>query len=166
MMLGLRIAGIVQDSIVDGPGLRTAVFLQGCGRKCKGCHNPQTHDYSGGKLMSLLEILQKITTAVSKNVTLSGGEPFDQEKSLANLAIVLKVYDYHIMAYTGYTWEEIIADEEKLALLQYVDILVDGPFIEDQKTTTACYKGSNNQRVIDVPESLAQGVVVLSAYDR
>lgn len=165
-MLGLRIAGIVQDSIVDGPGLRTAVFLQGCGRKCKGCHNPQTHDYSGGKLMSLLEILQKITTAVSKNVTFSGGEPFDQAKSLTNLAIILKVYDYSITVYTGYTWEEIVADEEKFTLLQYVDILVDGPFIENQKTTTACYKGSSNQRVIDVPESLAKGAVVLSPYDR
>lgn len=165
-MLGLRIAGIVQDSIVDGPGLRTTVFLQGCGRNCKGCHNPQTHDYSGGSLLSLLGILQKITTSVSKNVTFSGGEPFDQAKNLTNLAIVLKVYDFHIMAYTGYTWEELIADEEKLALLQYVDILVDGPFIEEQKTTVACYKGSRNQRVIDVPESLANGVVVLSPYDR
>lgn len=116
--------------------------------------------------MSLLEILQKITTAVSKNVTFSGGEPFDQAKSLTNLAIILKVYDYSITVYTGYTWEEIVADEEKFTLLQYVDILVDGPFIENQKTTTACYKGSSNQRVIDVPESLAKGAVVLSPYDR
>lgn len=165
MMFGLRVAGIVQDSIVDGPGLRTAVFLQGCRRHCKGCHNPQTHDYAGGNLLSLSDILHKIISNVSKNVTFSGGEPFDQAKDLTNLAIVLKVYDYHIMAYTGYTWDELIKDDEKLALLQYIDILVDGPFIEEQKTASACYKGSSNQRMIDVPESFANGSVVLSPYD-
>lgn len=164
-MSDLRIAGIVYDSIVDGPGLRTTVFLQGCGRNCKGCHNPQTHDYSGGELMSLEETFSKITATVCKNVTFSGGEPFDQADELINLAILLTAHDYHIMAYTGYTFEEIVNDSKKLALLQYIDILVDGPFIEEQKTTSACYKGSSNQRVIDVSESLAQGAVVLSPCD-
>ena len=164
-MSGLRIAGIVYDSIVDGPGLRTTVFLQGCGRNCHGCHNPQTHDYSGGELMSLEEIFNKITATACKNVTFSGGEPFDQADELINLAILLTVHDYHIMAYTGYTFEEIVNDSKKLSLLQYIDVLVDGPFIEEQKTTSACYKGSSNQRVIDVSESLTQGAVVLSPCD-
>ena len=162
-MSGLRIAGIVYDSIVDGPGLRTTVFLQGCGRNCKGCHNPQTHDYSGGELMSLEETFSKITATVCKNVTFSGGEPFDQADELINLAILLTVHDYHIMAYTGYTFEEIVNDHDKLSLLQYIDILVDGPFIEEQKDITLKFKGSANQRVIDLRKTIANNEIII--YD-
>ena len=162
-MSGLRIAGIVYDSIVDGPGLRTTVFLHGCGRNCKGCHNPQTHDYSGGELMSLEETFSKITATVCKNVTFSGGEPFDQADELINLAILLTVHDYHIMAYTGYTFEEIVNDHDKFALLQYIDILVDGPFIEEQKDITLKFKGSANQRVIDLRKTIANNEIII--YD-
>ena len=113
--------------------------------------------------MSLEETFSKITATACKNVTFSGGEPFDQADELINLAILLTVHDYHIMAYTGYTFEEIVNDHDKLALLQYIDILVDGPFIEEQKDITLKFKGSANQRVIDLRKTIANNEIII--YD-
>ncbi len=158
----LRIAGTVEESIVDGPGLRYVLFTQGCPHRCPGCHNPETHDFSAGREVSLSWVLADVgKNPITRGVTFSGGEPFCQSTALIALAKKLRARGYNLAAFSGYTYEQISADAEKRALLEELDILVDGPFMEAEKSMTLRFRGSRNQRIIDVPASLTRGSVVL-----
>lgn len=160
----MRIANTVSDSIVDGPGLRFTVFTQGCPHHCPGCHNPNTHDPAGGQEVKVAELAEKMTAnPLTDGLTLSGGEPFDQAQACAALAELAKESGLNVWTYTGYTWEKLLegGDPGVLALLAHTDVLVDGPFVEGLKSYDALFRGSTNQRLIDVPKSLAAGQVVL-----
>lgn len=158
----LRVGGIVNDSIVDGPGLRLTVFTQGCPHGCPGCHNPKTHDLNGGYTTYLGEILAQVDgNPLLDGVTYSGGEPLLQYEALTALSEELKKRGMNIMVYTGYTWEEIIQRYDGYKnFLKDIDILVDGRFEQGLKSYDLRYKGSANQRVIDVQASLERGEIV------
>ncbi len=158
----MRIAGLTQDSIVDGPGFRFTVFVQGCTHHCEGCHNPQTHDPMGGKEMTTEEIIREMrSNPLTDGLTLSGGEPFDQSEDCLTLARAAKESGLNVWSYSGYLFEKLLADEKKSQLLKELDVLVDGPFVLSQRSLALAWRGSRNQRVIDVPKSLAAGEVVL-----
>ncbi len=163
--MAIRIAGIESESIVDGPGLRFAVYTQGCPHNCPGCHNLQTHPFEGGKLASaqkLLELAQ--ASPLNKGVTLSGGEPFCQALELVEFARLAREAGYDVWAYSGYTFEQLVGQDAPAGaaqLLELVDVLVDGPFVQALSSYDASWKGSTNQRVIDVRKSLQAGRPVL-----
>lgn len=161
--LNLRIAGVIDESIVDGPGIRFVIFTQGCPHHCPGCHNPQTHDFSGGELVPISQLLSDIQAdPLISGVTLSGGEPFCQPEPLVELVRELKLEGKHIMAYSGYTWEQLLAMEDPAvsALLRQCDILVDGPFLQAERDLSLRFRGSRNQRLIDVQKSFTEGNVI------
>lgn len=166
-MTKLRLASKCNvDSIVDGPGLRTVIWTQGCPHHCKNCHNPQTHDVDGGFEMEIEELIAFIDQLhLQSGVTLSGGEPFLQAKTLLPVVRYIKEKKMNIWAYSGYTYDELIKDSDKLELLKYVDVLVDGRFVDELKDYRLRFKGSKNQRIIDVQASLKEGSVILSHYD-
>ena len=160
----MRIANTVSDSIVDGPGLRFTVFTQGCPHRCPGCHNPDTHDPAGGREAAVEELAEKLlSNPLTDGLTLSGGEPFCQAAECARLAAIAREKGLNVWVYTGYTYERLIAGEVPgaMELLAQADVLVDGPFVEARKSYAALFRGSTNQRLIDVPRSLAAGQVVL-----
>ena len=161
--MNIQIAGIVPESIVDGPGFRYVVFTQGCLHACPGCHNPETHDPNGGREVSV----ESIVEAMGKNrlidgLTLSGGEPFLQVEPCLALAKAAHALGLNVWAYSGYTFEELMADREKSCLVAECDVLVDGPFILAQRTLEKRFRGSKNQRVIDVVRTLEQGQIALA----
>lgn len=156
----IRIAGIIQESVVDGPGLRFVVFAQGCMHNhCKGCHNPDTWDPLGGTVTTVEELFKQVhETRLIKGVTFSGGEPFHQAAPLSCLGKKVKGLGLDVFTYTGYTWEQLIElSQEDLAikeLLTTSDYIVDGPFILEEKDLELPFRGSRNQRIIDVAKSL------------
>ena len=157
----IRIAGVVRESIVDGPGIRYVVFAQGCPHRCEGCHNEGTIDFSGGKLTETEKILADIEKdPLISGVTFSGGEPFCQAEEFSRLALRLKEKGMNIMTYSGYTYEELLRlsarDEYIKTLLDNTDILVDGPFILKKRDLELQFKGSTNQRYIDMNATRAQ----------
>lgn len=160
----LRIAGTVNDSIVDGPGIRFTIFTQGCPHNCEGCHNPQTHDFNGGTLVDTDDLLEKIKgNPLLDGVTFSGGEPFCQAHVLAELGKEIKALGMDIITYTGYTFEKLYENREQNGwgeLLSVTDYLIDGPFILDKKDWEIKFRGSSNQRYIDCQESLKKGSAV------
>ncbi|MCD8095679.1 MAG: anaerobic ribonucleoside-triphosphate reductase activating protein [Ruminococcus sp.] len=164
----LKLAGLENDSIVDGPGIRFTVFVQGCPHHCEGCHNPQTWDFSGGYFEDTEEIYQKILkNPLLDGVTFSGGEPFCQCHELADLADkIISGTRLDLMAYTGFEIEYLIehSTEENgfMRLLEKLDFLVDGRFILSQKSYDLKFKGSANQRFIDVKKTLKDSEVVLA----
>lgn len=163
MTSALRLAGTTAESIVDGPGLRYTVFVQGCPHGCPGCHNPQTHDFSAGFDKTVDELADDIARYPHlKGVTFSGGEPFCQAEGLYRLGRALKAQGRSLMAFTGYLFEELLAlpDPYVGKLLGLLDLLVDGRFVQDQRTLELRFRGSANQRVLDVPASLKAGAAV------
>ncbi len=148
-----RIAGIVQDSIVDGPGVRMTVFAQGCHHNCKGCHNPQTHSLSGGRETTTEEVIAQMhANTLLDGLTLSGGEPFLQPRACSELAKAAHDLGLNVWCYTGYTLEQIrMLPEAVQELLRHVDVLVDGPFILEQRSLDLEWRGSKNQRIIEKP---------------
>ena len=164
----LKLSGIQQDSIVDGPGIRTTFFCQGCPHHCEGCHNPETWPFEGGTPMDT-ETLVEIVTAnpLCKGVTFSGGEPFAQAEGYAELAQALKAKGYEIASYSGYTFEALLnGTPAQKKLLGLLDILIDGPFIRAEKSLEIAFRGSRNQRILDVPKSLAENKAVWTEADR
>ncbi len=163
----IRIAGTVSESIVDGPGIRYTVFTQGCPHRCEGCHNPETHDFDGGRLADTDKIYEKIIdNPLLKGVTFSGGEPFCQPAPLYDIAKRLKENTkLDVMIYTGFLFEKLVEmsekDEDIKNLLSVADIIVDGRFELALKSYELKFKGSKNQRVIDCKKSLEEGKVVL-----
>jgi anaerobic ribonucleoside-triphosphate reductase activating protein len=161
--LHLTIGGIESESIVDGPGFRYVVFVQGCCFSCPGCHNAALQSFEGGRKISPEEILASIReNPLLSGLTLSGGEPFTQAVACANLAREVHALGLTVMTYTGYTWEELTSSSRNdwAALIQETDILVDGPFIKEQKNIGLTFRGSSNQRLIDVKKSFAAGKVI------
>ena len=151
----LRVAGLIEESIVDGPGIRFVIFMQGCPHNCYGCHNPDTHDPNGGYDMSIDEIVTKISNnPLIDGVTISGGEPFWQADKLIKLVYKLKEMKYNILVYSGYTFEELVEkakkDQNIKNLLLTIDTLIDGPFELEKKDYNLDFRGSSNQRVIDM----------------
>ena len=164
-MAKLRLAGVIRESIVDGPGIRLVVFAQGCPHRCPGCHNPETHDPAGGYDSSTENILAAVAqNPLLKGVTFSGGDPFLQAEAFAELARALHERGLDVITYTGYTIEQLLAGLERhpdwRALLEETDTLVDGPFLLEQKSLMLRFRGSKNQRVIDPQASLAEGRAV------
>lgn len=152
-MSTIRIAGIEEESIVDGPGIRFVVFTQGCKHNCKGCQNPETHSFSGGSSMEIDDIIEKIKeNPLLKGITLSGGEPFEQPKACLALAKKVKKLGLDVCCYTGYTLEEILRDEAKKELVSEIDTLIDGRFIIEEKNLLLKFRGSENQRMINMNE--------------
>lgn len=163
----LRIAGIIKESIVDGPGIRMVVFAQGCKHSCPGCHNPETHSFDGGTLVSIDSILNMaIKNPLLDGITFSGGEPFEQAEAFAALAANAKRLGLHIMTYTGYSYEDIVKSihekPEWLNLLNKTDILVDGRFKLDKKNLLLKFRGSENQRIIDMNKTRIEKRIVVA----
>ena len=158
-MAKLRLAGVIRESIVDGPGIRMTVFTQGCPHHCKGCHNEQTWDFSGGYESSTERILEEAQKdPILRGLTFSGGEPFAQAENMAILAKEAKALGYDIFCYTGYTFEKLCSEFENhpeyKELLSYCDWLVDGPFVLEKRSLMTKFRGSTNQRILDVNKSL------------
>ena len=163
----LRVAGVIEESIVDGPGIRFVLFLQGCHLHCPGCQNPQTWDFAGGTLVSAEEVLDRIkANPLVHGVTFSGGEPFEQAEALLPLAAALKALGYHLMAFSGYTLEQLLLEADRRSLLEKLDLLVDGPFVEAEKSLELRFRGSRNQRIIHMQATRENGWnVVLDALN-
>lgn len=161
--LPVRVAGISRESVVDGPGIRTVLFTQGCPRSCPGCHNPDTQPLDGGVVRDVGTLFQKLIADVEfvKGITFSGGEPFIQAEPLAELARLLRQRGMDIVIYTGYLFEDLLkmsrTDQKIYSLLAAGDILVDGPYIEAESDLNLAFRGSRNQRLIDLPSSLQMG---------
>jgi anaerobic ribonucleoside-triphosphate reductase activating protein len=155
----IRIAGIEEESFVDGPGIRLVVFMQGCPHHCPGCHNPETHSYDKGKIISVNDVLSKLaSSSMYQGITFSGGEPFIHSDNLINLATEVKRCGYDIVFYSGWTFEELLEkskkEEEIINLLILGDILVDGKFLIEERSLELRWRGSRNQRIIDIPKSM------------
>ncbi len=159
----IKISGVVNDSIVDGAGFRLTVFTQGCPHHCPGCHNPQTHDPEGGFWSDTEDILRVAKeNPLLDGITLSGGDPFEQPLPCTELAKGAHEIGLNVWTYTGYTWEALLAEGgDRQKLLEATDILVDGPFLEKERSLELRFKGSRNQRTIDVKKSLESGEIVL-----
>ena len=160
----VNVAGIEPESIVDGPGFRYAVFVQGCPHHCPGCHNPATHPFEGGTPMEVEELFRQFQRdPLLKGVTLSGGEPFCQAGPLVELARLVHGAGRDVVTYTGYTFEELAAsqDPDIRALLGETDLLVDGPYLEGERNIDLLFRGSENQRLVDVKKSMEAGRAVL-----
>lgn len=166
----IRLAADLQtDSIVDGPGIRTVIWTQGCPHQCPGCHNPMTHSFEDGCLVDVDLVKEEISSLSHQTgVTFSGGDPMCQPEACLALAKHCKQLNLDVWFYTGYTYEQIVQLAKQrtciLELLTYIDVLVDGKFILDEKSLNLEFKGSRNQRVIDVPRTLETGIVTL--YER
>ena len=147
-VMKIRLASpITQDSIVDGPGLRTVIWTQGCPHRCPGCHNEQTHDLCGGFEASVEDIKETIAgLKLQKGITISGGEPFLQSEQCAEIAEFAKSKGLDVWCYTGFTYEQLQESGKHEKLLKNIDVLVDGPFIQDQKSLDLYFRGSKNQR--------------------
>lgn len=165
MILPMRIVRIVEGTSVDGPGLRTSIYFAGCSHRCPGCHNQQTWDFQGGQDMTVDEVLQTILYN-ENNVTFSGGDPIYQAEAIIPLARAIKGAGMNIWCYTGFTFEQLregIDEVPKKILdefLSLVDVLVDGPFILDRRDISLLFRGSANQRLIDIPRTLASGKII------
>lgn len=161
--MDIRIYGLAEDSIVDGPGYRFAIFTQGCPHACPGCHNPESHSFEAGRLMDTSDIIARFDgNPLMEGITLSGGDPLCQPEACLELAKAAHERQLTVWCYTGYTWEALLkeADPARLALLREVDVLVDGPFLLQERSLALQYCGSRNQRLIDVKRTLAAREVV------
>lgn len=162
----ISILGIVEDTVVDGPGFRTAIYAAGCPHQCPGCHNPNSWDKENGRWMDTGEILQKILSDEFADVTFSGGDPMFQPEGFTELAVSIKRHSQkNIWCYTGYTFEQLLRNPRQRQLLEYIDVLVDGRFIEELKDENLYFRGSRNQRLIDVPASLQKQETVIYPYN-
>jgi len=161
----IRVAGIVPESVVDGPGIRFVVFVQGCPHHCPQCHNPETHDFQGGQVWEVAAIIDQFQELpMIAGITISGGEPFCQAEACAALARAAKKMGKNVNVYSGYTYEQLTERARRDApvreLLHLTDLLIDGPYMHERRDLNLAYRGSPNQRIIDVPESLENGTVV------
>ena len=158
----IRIAGVVKQSVVDGPGLRFVVFTQGCPHRCPGCHNPDTHDFDGGYDCEVEKILREIDrNPLLSGLTVSGGEPFRRAAELLPLCRAVRGRGMNVICYTGYLFEDLLEqsqiDADIASLLALTDTLVDGKYIQQLRDLTLRFRGSSNQRVIDIPASMETG---------
>lgn len=168
MKIRLADDNLLTDSIVDGEGLRAVLWTQGCSHNCKGCHNPETHDFNKGVLVEVDEVKQLIEDlTLQDGITFSGGDPFFQPEPCIEIAKFAKEEGLNVWAYTGFLFEDLIKNEKMREFLNYVDVLVDGKFELDNKSLNLKFRGSTNQRIINVPRSLKMGKVSqIKKYDR
>lgn len=160
----ISVIKIVEDTTVDGPGFRTTIYAAGCPNACPGCHNPQSWDIESGKMMSTEDIMQIIRADEFADVTFSGGDPMFQPEGFAELARAVKnETGKNIWCYTGYKYENLLQNSSQAELLKHIDVLVDGPFIQAQSDRDILFRGSRNQRLIDIQASLREGRTVLYA---
>ena len=160
----IRIAGTVGESIVDGPGFRYTLFVQGCPHGCLGCHNPQTHDFGGGHIAQTDDVIAHLgQNPLVRGLTLSGGEPMCQPEACRTIADAAHAKHLNVWCYTGFTLDALLKENDpaRMALLHSIDVLVDGRFVQEQKSLSLLYRGSSNQRLIDVPKTLATGEITL-----
>lgn len=163
-MTSLNVSGIIYESMVDGPGLRTVLFTQGCPHHCPGCHNMSTWAYKKNQIHDTQELGRLlIEQTPSKALTFSGGEPFVQAKACSEIAVLLREEGFNLWSYTGYNWEDLISlhNRDISRFLSQLDVVVDGRFILSKKTMTVPFRGSSNQRLIDVQSSLERNQTVL-----
>ena len=157
----IRVLSIIEDTMVDGPGFRTSIYCAGCRHKCPGCHNPQSWDFSGGKEMSTEELMRIIVADPYANVTFSGGDPMYQAAGFAELARAIhRRTNKDIWCFTGFRFEDLIQQDQR-ELLEQLDVLVDGPYVASLRDPDLLFRGSSNQRIIDVQASLFASEVVL-----
>ena len=157
----IRVLDIIEDTMVDGPGFRTSIYCAGCRHKCPGCHNPQSWDFNGGRWMSTDELMKIIVADPFANVTFTGGDPMYQCDGFAELARAIhQQTNKDIWCYTGFSFESLITRAQR-ELLELLDVLVDGPFIEKLRDPDLLFRGSSNQRLIDVQKTLFAGEVIL-----
>lgn len=160
----VRIAGIAHESVVDGPGIRTTVFFQGCLHACPGCHNPQTWRLDGGREYQVDELLNQLKlTPLISGVTFSGGEPFLQAKAAAALGAAIKKRGLNLWVYSGFVWEDLLAKVDQPGyrkLIGLADVIVDGPYRQEERRLSVPFRGSSNQRLILVKEALETGKIV------
>ncbi|MBQ7942150.1 MAG: anaerobic ribonucleoside-triphosphate reductase activating protein [Muribaculaceae bacterium] len=159
----IQVLDIMPGTTVDGPGLRTSIYVAGCRHMCKGCHNPQSWDFNSGIPMTVDEIMERITEE-DFNVTLTGGDPLWQASKILPLAKSIKEKGYTLWCYTGFTWEEILKSTELSKILPWIDVIVDGRFIEELRDTRLRFRGSSNQRIIDVQASLTKKELVIHIH--
>ena len=158
----IRVLDIIEDTMVDGTGLRTSIYAAGCAHRCQGCHNPQSWDFGAGRLMSTEEIMDIIKADPFADVTFSGGDPMFQPEGFAELARAIRAASSKsIWCYTGFTFEQIITNPRQKALLSQIDVLVDGPFIQSLRDESLLFRGSSNQRIINVSRTLESGTIIL-----
>lgn len=170
MFKKIRLAGIAQQSTVNGHGLRKVFFSQGCSHHCKNCFNPETWPFVGGEEFDITDLVnQVVKEKYLSGVTFSGGDPFQQAEAFATMAFLIKQHHINIWAYTGYTYEELlkqaIADSNVKQMLENIDVLIDGKYIEKLADPKLKYRGSSNQRIIDVPKSLKTKKISLINID-
>lgn len=160
----MQVIDIIDGTTVDGPGFRTSIYFAGCGHHCPGCQNPSTWDAEAGHKMTMDEIMQVINEN-NFNVTFSGGDPLYQIDEILPLAQTIKESGRTIWCYTGFTYEQIASSSHLYRILPLIDVLVDGPFVESLRDISLLFKGSSNQRLIDVPQTLAKGEITLWESD-
>lgn len=160
----MRVIDIINGTTVDGPGFRTSIYFAGCRHRCAGCQNPSTWDADAGHVMSVDEIMQ-IVNENNFNVTFSGGDPLFQVDRIIPLAQSIKDSGKNIWCYTGFTYEQIQSSAHLKQILPYLDVLVDGPFVESMRDIDLLFRGSTNQRLIDVPQTLANAAITLWTSD-
>lgn len=165
----IRLSGIAYESLVNGPGMRRVFFAQGCRHKCKGCFNPDTHDFNGGEDCNMDELIEAVLeNPMLRGVTFSGGDPWEQADKFAYMAKIFKEHNLNVWSYTGYTYEYILEHKDERngwnELLNNIDVLVDGRFEEDMMQEGLKFRGSYNQRIIDVKESLKEGKIIVLEY--
>lgn len=162
----ISILDILEDTTVDGPGFRTSIYAAGCTNACPGCHNPNSWDIRNGHMMSTDEILERVLSDKFADVTFSGGDPMFQPEGFTELARAIKAQsNKNIWCYSGYLYENILLNKRQAALLPYIDILVDGPFVQKLYDEALYFRGSSNQRLIDVSSSLKAKKTVLYNYN-
>ena len=162
----LSILDILEDTTVDGPGFRTAIYAAGCPNGCPGCHNPESWNINRGYWMSTVEILEKVLADNFADVTFSGGDPLFQPEGFTQLAHVINERSRkNIWCYTGYTFEKLLRNPHQAQLLKYIDVLVDGKFKKELRDEELYFRGSRNQRLIDVQTSLQKGETVIYHYN-
>lgn len=161
-----RIAGIVNDSIVDGPGIRCTIFFQGCTHNCEECHNKHTHDLNGGYVVDNIDILKKVEeNPLLDGITFSGGEPLLQIESCIEIAKEVKKMGLNVVCYTGFVYEDALKIKGFDELKKYIDILIDGKYMKDLRDLSLRYRGSQNQRLIDMKKTILENKVVLMNID-
>lgn len=165
----IRLSGIAYESLVNGPGMRRVFFAQGCRHNCKGCFNSDTHDFNGGEDRNMDELIESVLdNPILRGVTFSGGDPWEQADKFAYMAKRFKKNNLSVWSYTGYTFEYILEHKDERngwnELLNNIDVLVDGKFEEDKMVEGLKFRGSSNQRIIDIKETLKQGNVITLDY--
>lgn len=167
----IRLAGVIHESLSNGPGLRRVLFSQGCKHECEGCFNLHTHSFTGGQVFKIDDIVRDILeNPMLRGVTFSGGDPLEQAEAFASIAKKVKAAGKNIWVYTGYTFEYVIENRYKRPgfdeLLKNIDVLVDGKFDINKKNERLKFRGSSNQRIIDVKKSLEKSEIIVLDYDK